>query len=146
MVRDVLWQAQKKLKEEIDFKDKTLILVANKTDKAKTKDKEWDKIGAIQISASKKQNIGQVVEKMLSIINPNDLTDKVFITNSRHYDSLTKVLESIEIIEKDFQNNLPSDLIASDIRTALHHLGEITGEVTTEDILTNIFSKFCIGK
>ncbi|MDD2577075.1 MAG: tRNA uridine-5-carboxymethylaminomethyl(34) synthesis GTPase MnmE [Bacteroidales bacterium] len=136
----------KKLKEEIDFKDKTLILVANKTDKAKTKDKEWDKIGAIQISASKKQNIGQIVERMLSIINPNDLTDKVFITNSRHYDSLTKVLESIEKIEKDFQNELPSDLIASDIRTALHHLGEITGEVTTEDILTNIFSKFCIGK
>lgn len=135
-----------KIKEEIDFKDKTLILIANKTDKAKTKDKEWDKMGAIQISASKKQNIGQVVEKMLSIINPNDLNDKVFITNSRHYDSLTKVLESIETIEKDFQQELPSDLIASDIRTALHHLGEITGEVTTEDILTNIFSKFCIGK
>jgi tRNA modification GTPase len=48
--------------------------------------------------------------------------------------------------EQGIKNNLPSDLIASDIRTCLHHLGEITGEVSTEEILGNIFSKFCIGK
>lgn len=135
-----------RLQEQIDFKDKTLLLIGNKADKARTKDKDWDKLGTIQISASKKQNIGEILDKMLSIINPSDLIDKVFVTNSRHLDSLKKVLETITTTEKDFQNNLPSDLIASNIRTALHHIGEITGEVTTEDILGNIFSKFCIGK
>jgi tRNA modification GTPase len=47
---------------------------------------------------------------------------------------------------KGLDENIPSDLIATDIRSALHHLGEITGEITTEDILGNIFGKFCIGK
>lgn len=135
-----------RLREEINFNNKTLILIGNKADKAKTKDKEWDKLGAIQISASKKQNIGEILDNMLSIINPNDLTNKVFVTNSRHLDSLKKVLETIITIEGEFKAELPSDLIASNIRTALHHLGEITGEVTTEDILSNIFSKFCVGK
>ncbi len=134
------------LQSQIDFSDKTLILIGNKADKARTKDKDWDKLSTIQISASKKQNIGEILDKMLSIINPSDLTNKIFVTSSRHLDSLRKVLEAISTTETDFQNNLPSDLIASNIRTALHHIGEITGEVTTEDILGNIFSKFCVGK
>lgn len=134
------------LQSQIDFSDKTLILIGNKADKARTKDKDWDKLSTIQISASKKQNIGEILDKMLSIINPSDLTNKIFVTSSRHLDSLRKVLEAISTTESDFQNNLPSDLIASNIRTALHHIGEITGEVTTEDILGNIFSKFCVGK
>ncbi len=139
-------QEMKRLREEIDFSDKTLILIGNKIDKARTKDKEWDKLSAIQISASKKKNIGEIIDSMLKTINPNDLNNKVFVTNARHLESLKKVLKTIETIEQEFQNNIPSDLIASNIRIALHHVGEITGEVTTEDILGNIFSKFCVGK
>ena len=139
-------QEMKRLREEIDFSDKTLILIGNKIDKARTKDKEWDKLSAIQISASKKKNIGEIIDSMLKTINPNDLNNKVFVTNARHLESLEKVLKTIEAIEQEFQHNIPSDLIASNIRTALHHVGEITGEVTTEDILGNIFSKFCVGK
>lgn len=139
-------QEMKRLREEIDFSDKTLILIGNKIDKARTKDKEWDKLSAIQISASNKKNIGEIIDSMLKTINPNDLNNKVFVTNARHLESLKKVLKTIETIEQEFQNNIPSDLIASNIRIALHHVGEITGEVTTEDILGNIFSKFCVGK
>lgn len=135
-----------KLKKEIDFSNKTLILIGNKADKAKSKDKKWDKLGVISISASKKQNIGEILDTMLETINPNDLNNKIFVTNTRHLESLKKVLKTVELIEGDFKEDIPSDLIASNIRTALHHLGEITGEVTTDEILGNIFSKFCVGK
>ena len=70
----------------------------------------------------------------------------VIVSNARHHEALTGVLEAIESIDDGFANDIPSDLIAIDIRKALHHLGEITGEITNDELLGNIFSKFCIGK
>ena len=72
--------------------------------------------------------------------------DGVIVSNARHHEALTGVIESILSIEKGFSDNIPSDLIAIDIRKALHHLGEITGEITNDELLGNIFSRFCIGK
>lgn len=142
-------EAQKEienLKQRIDFSQKELILVANKVDILKHKDKDWNKLKAIQISALTRQNIGEIIERMFSVINLNELNDKVFVSNSRHFEALKGLLNSVNAAENGIKNALPSDLIASDIRSCLHHLGEITGEVTTEEILGNIFSKFCIGK
>ena len=68
------------------------------------------------------------------------------VTNSRHYEALLKSLQDIEQVSQGLQNGLSGDLLAIDIRQALHHLGEITGEITTDDLLGNIFANFCIGK
>ncbi|MBP1645734.1 MAG: tRNA modification GTPase mnmE [Bacteroidetes bacterium] len=134
------------LKQRIDFNDKHLILIANKIDIQKHKEKGWKEMNAIEISAKTKQNIGEIVEKMFVLFDINELNDKIFVSNWRHFEALKLLLEGINSTEQGIKNNLPSDLIASDIRTCLHHLGEITGEVSTEEILGNIFSKFCIGK
>jgi hypothetical protein len=68
------------------------------------------------------------------------------ITNARHYHALQEVLQSLIDIRNGFENKIPADLVALDIRRCLHYLGEITGEITNEDQLDYIFSKFCIGK
>jgi tRNA modification GTPase len=68
------------------------------------------------------------------------------VTNARHYEALKKVDEGLGVIRKGLDDLLPGDLLALDIRHCLHYLGEITGEITTEDRLDYIFSKFCIGK
>ena len=73
-------------------------------------------------------------------------TEETLITNARHFAALQEVMNSLEDINKGMDNNLPGDLIALDIRRCLYYLGEITGEITTEDKLDYIFSKFCIGK
>ena len=134
------------LKQRIDFTDKHLIVIANKIDIQKHKEKGWKEMNSIEISAKTKQNIGEIVEKMFELFDINELNDKIFVSNWRHFEALKLLLEGINSTEQGIKNNLPSDLIASDIRTCLHHLGEITGEVSTEEILGNIFSKFCIGK
>jgi tRNA modification GTPase len=72
--------------------------------------------------------------------------DDVVITNARHFEALTRAGEAIDRVTKGLKSGLPSDLLAQDIRQVLHYIGEITGEVTTDEILGNIFSKFCIGK
>ncbi len=134
------------LKQRIDFTDKHLIIIANKIDIQKHKEKGWKEMNAIEISAKTKQNIGEIVEKMFELFDINELNDKIFVSNWRHFEALKLLLESINKTEQGLTHQLPSDLIASDIRTCLHHLGEITGEVSTEEILGNIFAKFCIGK
>ncbi|MDY4790211.1 MAG: tRNA uridine-5-carboxymethylaminomethyl(34) synthesis GTPase MnmE [Bacteroidales bacterium] len=134
------------LKQRIDFTDKHLIIIANKIDIQKHKEKGWKEMNAIEISAKTKQNIGEIVEKMFELFDINELNDKIFVSNWRHFEALKLLLEGINKTEQGLTHQLPSDLIASDIRTCLHHLGEITGEVSTEEILGNIFSKFCIGK
>ena len=72
--------------------------------------------------------------------------DSSVMINERHFSSLTNVNESINNVKKNLNNKSNTDLLAMDIKYALNHLGEITGEVTNDEILDNIFSKFCIGK
>ena len=72
--------------------------------------------------------------------------DSSIMINERHYSCLNKVKESIENVKKNIANKSKTDLLAMDIKYALNHLGEITGEITNDEILGNIFSKFCIGK
>jgi tRNA modification GTPase len=85
-------------------------------------------------------NLSRVVEK--DKLNSSD----VIITNLRHYEALNKVSESLLRVEEGLRNRIPEDLIAIDIRQAIHYLGEITGEITTDELLGNIFRNFCIGK
>ncbi|MGN6566443.1 MAG: tRNA modification GTPase, partial [Flavipsychrobacter sp.] len=99
------------------------------------------------ISAKNKENIHQLTNALYNIVVEGQVQrEGTIVTNARHYAALQEVLKSLEDIRSGMDNNLPGDLIALDIRRCLYFLGEITGEVTTEDKLDYIFSKFCIGK
>jgi tRNA modification GTPase len=80
------------------------------------------------------------------VLQGNVAGDGTIVTNARHYHALQQVGESLATIHTGLDEGLPGDLLALDIRHCLHYLGEITGEVTSEDRLDYIFSKFCIGK
>lgn len=101
------------------------------------------------IYISAKQNIGvdELKNKLLSFVNTGALRNNdTIITNTRHYDSLLKALDEIQKVKYSIQINLSSDLMAIDIREALYHFGMITGQVTNDELLGNIFANFCIGK
>jgi tRNA modification GTPase len=131
------------LEEDIDMKNKLLILVGNKSDKSKY-DNSFDTV--IAISAFKNENIEEITDKMVKYAEKANIENRIVVTNARHYQILQDAFMSLLRAENSFDNQMPADLIASDIRILLHHIGEITGEVSTEDILGSIFSKFCIGK
>lgn len=132
------------------YPQKKVLLIANKTDKLSSV--EIQKFqqhfpDAIFISALKKDGIEQLKEKLLSLVNTGALTSgDTIVTNARHYDSLNKALEEIKKVQHGLQENLSGDLLAIDIRQALYYFGEITGQVTNDELLGNIFANFCIGK
>lgn len=70
----------------------------------------------------------------------------VIVSNVRHHEALTRTYSDLEAIEKGMDDGIPTDLMTTDIRAALFHLGSITGEITTDDVLQSVFSRFCIGK
>jgi len=124
--------------------------IANKIDKAnqelvsELKSKHPD---TIFISAGKKENLEELKARILELVNLDKFkTGNTIVTNVRHYDSLIKTRDSLLDILKGIDNQITNDFVAMDIRRSLHYLGEITGEITTDDLLANIFSKFCIGK
>ena len=129
---------------------KPLIIVGNKADTLNEGEKEVlvnEIPEMIFISAKQKLGIEQLTDKLLSFVNDGSLrNDETIVTNSRHYDSLIKSLEQIQNVQGGMQANLSGDLLAIDLREALFHLGNITGEVTNDELLGNIFANFCIGK
>ena len=70
----------------------------------------------------------------------------IIVTNIRHYEALIRALAAIQRVIDGMQNNISSDFLAQDIRECMHYLGEITGQISNDEILGNIFAKFCIGK
>lgn len=124
--------------------------VANKIDKGnlqlinELKEKHPD---TIFISAGNKENLEGLKIKILELVNLDKFkTGNTVVTNVRHYDSLVKTRESLLDILNGLDNEVTNDFVAMDIRRSLHFLGEITGEITTDDLLENIFRNFCIGK
>jgi tRNA modification GTPase len=143
------------LREIITGADKKLIIIINKCDKSQpgqeeilSKEIELKEKELLHfISAKEKSGIGELRsmlgEKVLKErLNSND----VIITNIRHYEALLHVSESLDRVLTGLDNKIPGDLIAIDIRQAIHYLGEISGLITTDEILGNIFKNFCIGK
>jgi len=99
------------------------------------------------ISAKEKQHIDQLKQKLVDkIIKGQVNTENTIITNARHYEALQQVDASLTEIKNGLDNNIPGDLLALDIRRCLHYISEITGDITNENVLDYIFSKFCIGK
>jgi tRNA modification GTPase len=124
------------------------IKVGNKLDKAKPElIKSLETKDFVFISASNHTNIQQLKDKLLSYFHIKTVkTGDVLVTNLRHYQNLIKTNESLERVLHGMHTGITGDFLAMDIRQALHYLGEITGTITTDDLLDNIFSKFCIGK
>lgn len=125
------------------------ILVGNKTDiqgEEKLKEK-FEDCDIIFISAKGLINIDLLKQKLISKVVQGDInTENTVITNTRHYEALQQVDQSITDIKSGLDNNIPGDLLALDIRRCLHYISEITGDISNENVLDYIFSKFCIGK
>lgn len=99
------------------------------------------------ISAKSNTGIDELKKQLLSFVNTGALrNNETIVTNTRHYDSLLKALEEIQKVTFGLDSGLSSDLMAIDIKQALYYFGEITGEVTNDELLGNIFANFCIGK
>ena len=139
---------KKEIKKDY-FKAKHLIVIGNKND-LKIDNKITDffnKNKFLMISSINENDVIDLKEKLNDFISKNIIKDNSSIMiNERHYNSLIKVKESINNIKNHLKNKSNTDLLALDIRYALDNLGQITGEVTNDEILGNIFSKFCIGK
>ncbi|TKK67650.1 tRNA uridine-5-carboxymethylaminomethyl(34) synthesis GTPase MnmE [Ilyomonas limi] len=126
-----------------------IIAVANKTDEEGVDyaTKFTGIAGIVFISARYQRNMDVLQDALYtSVVNDEVGTPETIVTNTRHVAALEKVLQSIVLIKDGFAQRTPLDLITSDIRACLYHIGEITGEITNEDQLDFIFSKFCIGK
>ncbi|PHI19823.1 tRNA uridine-5-carboxymethylaminomethyl(34) synthesis GTPase MnmE [Lewinellaceae bacterium SD302] len=101
----------------------------------------------VPIVASEASNIGYLKERLLAAgMSEQVSTQDTILSNARHYEALLKADEDLERVLNGLDDGVPADFVAMDIRQSLFHLGEITGQITTEDLLTNIFSNFCIGK
>ena len=133
---------------------KPLVIVINKADLISTEEtknllQQLKTLNLKQILISAKQKIGidELKNTLLSFVNTGALrNNETIVTNTRHYDSLLKALEEIQKVKWGLDSGISSDLMAIDIRSALFFFGEITGEVTNDELLGNIFANFCIGK
>ena len=130
-----------KVKDKL--KDKLLVVV-NKIDLNAVKE---DLNHAIFISAKNNEGIETLKERLLTFVNTKELSNnETIVTNLRHYEELQLTLHEINTIINGLHKGISGDFLAINIRQALFHLGSITGEVTTDTLLGNIFGKFCIGK
>jgi tRNA modification GTPase len=128
---------------------KPFLLVANKSDLPLAADEIplTFKSETLHLSAKEKAGIEGLKKALFTIAVQGDAnTESTIITNSRHYEALQKLGSALADVKKGLGENIPGDLLSLDIRSCLHYLGEITGEITNEDQLDYIFSKFCIGK
>lgn len=129
---------------------KPLVLLINKADTLSESDKEiiGEYLNNINyLSAKTGEGVEELKNSLLQFVNTGALrNNETIVTNTRHYNSLLKALEEIEKVQIGMKEDLSSDLMAIDVREALYHLGEITGQVTNDELLGNIFANFCIGK
>jgi tRNA modification GTPase len=136
------------------FPQKPLLVVLNKIDQLKEvqlltilAQLTTHNLQPTTLSAKNKTGIDELKNQLLSFVNTGALrNNETIVTNTRHYDSLLKALDEIQNVKFGLETNLSSDLMALDIREALYHFGMITGQVTNDELLGNIFANFCIGK
>jgi len=131
--------------------NRNIVVVINKIDikpfdKSTIEDYNFDNI--IEISALKNLNINKLEEAILNKVTNLSTTNiqKEILVNTRHKNALLKVIEFLDFAEQSIENNVSYEFIALDVRRSLDYIGEITGEISTDDILDNIFKKFCVGK
>jgi len=143
------------LKMEIEkirnqFPLKPLVTIINKSDLLSEEQKHLittELTGILLLSAKNNVGVEDLKNQLLSFVNTGALrNNETIVTNTRHYDSLLKALEEIQKVQHGLDTDLSSDLMAIDIKEALYQFGLITGQVTNDELLGNIFANFCIGK
>ena len=138
------------LRDSINDPDKKFILIANKTDLLEEVPRHFRDLvdyESIFISAKRRENIHLITDALMKQVEAGDMeSHTAIVSNTRHYEALSLTLEAIKAVKHGLETQIPGDLLASDLRQALYHLGSITGEVSSDEILGNIFGKFCIGK
>src|SRR5690606_8326009 len=129
---------------------KNLVIVANKVDKLsgeKISNLKSKISNLLLLSAKTNEGVEELQNKLLDFVNTGALrNNETIVTNSRHYDAMLKALEEIIKVQEGIDSGLSGDLLAIDIRQALQYFGEITGEISNDELLGNIFANFCIGK
>jgi len=152
---DKIKNEELKIKNDVNsikekYPDKKILVIINKIDLLNDDEIQNLKIKNQKseiISSKEKTGINQLKNELTKLANIGALSNnETIISNSRHFEALNNALIAIKEVQIGIENNISSDLFATDIRDALHHLGLISGEVTTEDLLGNIFANFCIGK
>jgi tRNA modification GTPase len=132
------------------YPNKLVLLLANKmdllsSDQQRLIDETIDDV--LFLSAKTGQGLQALQDRLLEFINVGLLrSNDPVVSNTRHYEALTRALEAITKVQEGMADEVPSDLVSIDINQALYHLGEITGEISSDDLLGNIFANFCIGK
>ncbi len=151
----IIRQSMEAIRDQLAGKGKELVLVVNKSDRVSderlTELTERLELNPhermIPVSAETLFQIHELTELLLEIVQTGQGKHQdVLISNIRHYHSLSAAAKALRRVSEGLGTDLPTDLLAQDIREALHYLGEITGEVTTDEVLGNIFRNFCIGK
>ncbi|MCZ4245837.1 tRNA uridine-5-carboxymethylaminomethyl(34) synthesis GTPase MnmE [Pedobacter punctiformis] len=124
------------------------LILLNKADLLSPQQHEaFAKLNVVFISAKEKSGIDELKETLLEQVNLHHInTSETLVTNIRHVEALKQTENALQRVLDNVDNPVTSDFLAMDIKQALHYLGEITGTVTTDDLLENIFTKFCIGK
>lgn len=148
---DLSQSSWEEIEKEISFlKDlkAPVIRIGNKMDKAnEALLSKLEKENFVLISASQGNNLPLLKDKIIESLHLKEVKQgDVLVTNLRHYQGLLEASKSLDRVLDGMMNHVTGDFLAMDIRQSLHHLSEITGEITTEDLLDSIFSKFCIGK
>ena len=132
------------------FPQKQLLVVINKIDMISEEEASLlnsTVFNSYIISAKSGKGVDELKEALLQFVNTGVLrNNETIVTNSRHYDALLKALEEIQKVQEAIDDGISGDLMAIDIRQALYYFGEITGEISNDELLGNIFANFCIGK
>ncbi len=147
--------AAKEVLSKVDLEHQQLILCINKVDTLNDQgealmgllrqDLDDDDILVICLSAKSRFGLSDLYNT-LKHYQPLSYPDATLVTNVRHYEALLHASESLKQVQQGLEMNIPTDLISQDLRQALHYLGSITGEITTDEVLGSIFSRFCVGK
>jgi len=151
---DMLNESITKVNDTIDRDQQKLIVCLNKIDLCKDTAALAKQLVALNaedklmfISAKEQDNTDELATELLKVVNMDTLNEQdVIVTNARHFEALNSALGSITRVNDGLVNMIPTDFLAQDIRECLHFLGEITGDISSDEVLGNIFKSFCIGK
>ncbi len=144
-----------RIKTEIEkiknkYPQKQLVVIINKKDSLSAEDLatiNQQLAAPLLLSAKTGEGVDDLKNLLLEFVNTGALrNNETIVTNTRHYDALLKAYEEVDKVQTGLSEGVSGDLLAIDIRQALFHFGEITGEITSDDLLGNIFANFCIGK
>jgi tRNA modification GTPase len=145
---DVACQIEQ-IKAQYDCRHKTVWVVGNKRDLLPDTTlfgSQYAGCELIPVSAKNGQNMDLLTQKLCQAIRLSDMRTTLLLSNVRHHQTLKNALEALVCVQNALEEQLYTDLIAIDVRQVLHYLSELIGEVSTTDLLNQIFSRFCIGK